>query len=32
VINDGTAGYSSLTDAVVKLTNSAVVHTGDFLL
>jgi hypothetical protein len=32
VIDSGVAGYNSATDAVVKLTTAAVVHTGDFLL
>ncbi|AMN39141.1 M10 family metallopeptidase C-terminal domain-containing protein [Rhodoplanes sp. Z2-YC6860] len=32
VINAGTAGYHSATDAVIKLQNGATVHTGDFVV
>lgn len=32
VISGGIAGYHSAADAVIKLANSAVVHTGDFIV
>ena len=32
VINNGSAGYNSNTDAVVKLIGSPVLHTTDFIV
>jgi Ca2+-binding RTX toxin-like protein len=32
VINDGTAGFNSASDAVIKLNNNAVLHVGDFIV
>jgi Ca2+-binding RTX toxin-like protein len=32
VINDGTAGYNSTHDSVVKLIGSPILHTNDFIV
>ena len=32
VINDGTAGFNSANDVVIKLANAALLHTGDFII